>query len=200
MRYRHEITLPVHDDRRSRDRGQSRAHVDPQQRVDETTSHPRRYCGALHRRERATHERARDARHDPVSGPALSPVIEAVLKTLDELRGLARTAAVGGELVVVGLSGGQRPEDDQRVGAPRIGCRKHRRDRPCLRLAQDRGVLDPRSFHHDAHILDALLERRDVRDRIRNAGARLVVEHQPAEPRHPLEHASHPASAHCRSR
>jgi hypothetical protein len=41
-------------------------------------------------------------------------VIQAVLKTLDEVRRFARTAAVGGELVVVGLSGSKRPVDDQR--------------------------------------------------------------------------------------
>ena len=40
VRDRHEITSPVHDDGGGRDRGQSWAYVDPQQRVDKTTSHP----------------------------------------------------------------------------------------------------------------------------------------------------------------
>ena len=93
--------------------------------------------------------------------------------------------------VVVG-NGEPRPrrEQHERFDAIRMGDREHDRDRGPARDAEARRSFDIRRIEHGQHVVDALFEGGQLRERNRigHAGTTFVHEHDPTERRHsPLE-------------
>ena len=101
---------------------------------------------------------------------------------------LARRAP---RVVVVAQPAGVAADHDERLGALRVGGREERAHRSALRHAEQHGALGARGLHHRAHVVHALLERRELvdRHRIGETGAALVEEDQPRHRREPREEA-----------
>ncbi|MBA3655693.1 MAG: ATP-dependent DNA helicase RecQ, partial [Actinobacteria bacterium] len=96
----------------------------------------------------------------------------------------------GGEVAVTHQPN-QRTEQDELRHALREGRGEEARHRPAFGLAEDRGPLDAGRVHDDAHVVHALLERRDPGDGVGHAGAPLVELHDAGEAAEPLEELHH---------
>ena len=74
-------------------------------------------------------------------------------------------------------------------GARGVGRREQRGHRAALAHAEHRGALGADGVEHRAHVVHALLERRDPGDAVRQPGAALVEQDQAAHAREPLVEA-----------
>ncbi len=176
------VARAVEHQGRNRDERQQMPHV-----VVEAALHERlRLSGArraeLELREPFAERRVSDARTHEVEERARTPTLT------DRRREPPQHSRRQSDGIVVG-DGEARPRREQHERFDTIGMsdREHDRDRGPARDAEARRPVDPRRVEHGQHVIDALLECRQIRERnwVGHPRAALVHQHDPGERRDP---------------
>ncbi len=195
------VAVDVQHERRHAHRRQDVAYVDLQDGIDQRPGHARacrrpqrtcphpRFCGSVM----------------VMLGAKISMKLVAVAPVLDHLVHLMRACRMRDHLRRKDLGRSERQDRERAVknqrGDPlRAHSGQQHRGGAALGDAKEHGPLRARGIQDRLDVGHALLERGQLRDRVRQACARLVVDDQPRERGQAGQEPREPGSAHCRSR